>query len=273
MMSKDSVVSSSFRDPSGFLYRKEGVLLRQINKKYRQTYDWFVKKLYPVLKKQELIVNHKEKPLSLAKTRDAYKIIQPDELPFISYPYEWSFSMLQDAALLTLEIMKIALDNGMILKDASAYNVQFKHGKPIFIDTLSFEKYEEGKPWVAYKQFCQHFLAPLALMSYVDIRLNSLLKEFIDGIPLDLAVNLLPLRAKAKLGLFLNLVLHAKSQSKYADIGEKVSVRKMSKLRLKSLVDSLESTIKKLKCNSKNTEWEMYYEKKCNYNQKGMFLL
>ena len=75
-----------------------------------------------------------------------YKVIQPDKVDFISYPYEWSFSQLKDAALATLAIQKEALNAGMILKDASAYNIQFHQGTPLLIDTLSFTKYVEGQP-------------------------------------------------------------------------------------------------------------------------------
>ena len=78
-------------------------------------------------------------------------------------------SSAKDAALWSLKVQQTSLEFGMTLKDSSAYNIQFCNGKPIFIDTLSFEKYREGEPWVAYRQFCQHFLGPLALMSYKDI--------------------------------------------------------------------------------------------------------
>ena len=119
---------------------------------------------------------------------------------------------MKDAALVTLDIQRIALDYGMSLKDGSAYNIQFVDGKPALIDTLSYEKYKEGKPWVAYKQFCQHFLAPLALMSYNDIRLSQLLRVYIDGIPLDLASSLLPLRSWLRIGMLLHIYMHALSQ-------------------------------------------------------------
>src|SRR3989344_3844063 len=113
--------------------------------------------LYDSLTRDGLLVRHEEAEIGISVNRDAYKIIKPEIIPFISYPYEWSFSQLKDAALLTLKIQKAAIYFGMILKDASAYNIQFKNGRPIFIDTLSFEKYVEDSPWVAYRQFCQHF--------------------------------------------------------------------------------------------------------------------
>ena len=144
------------------------------------------------------MVAHKEADLNLAISDSAYKIIKPDRIDFISYPYEWCFGQFKDAALTTLAIQKKAFEFGMTLKDSSAYNIQFANCKPVFIDTLSFEKYSEGQLWAAYKQFCQHFLAPLALMSYTDIRLSSLMSAYIDGIPLDLASKLLPLRSYLK---------------------------------------------------------------------------
>ncbi|MRR31651.1 SAM-dependent methyltransferase, partial [bacterium] len=109
------------------------------------------------------LIPHKEVEIGAEQPEIAYRILQPELVSFISYPYEWSFGQLKDAALTTLAITRQALELGMLLKDASAYNIQFQHGKPVLIDTLSFEIYQEGRPWVAYRQFCQHFLAPLAL--------------------------------------------------------------------------------------------------------------
>jgi hypothetical protein len=178
---------------------------------------------------------------------------------FISYPYEWCFSQLKDAALTTLRVQKVAMNYGMTLKDASAYNIQFHNGKPILIDTLSFEKYEEGTPWVAYRQFCQHFLAPLALMVYTDVRLSQLLKVYIDGIPLDLASILLPAKTKVKFSILMNVHLHAKSQKQYEDKPQNTKNYHMSKRNLLALVDSLESAVKRMKWKAAGTEWGDYY--------------
>ena len=102
----------------------------------------------------------------------------------------------------------------MILKDASAYNIQFYQGQPVLIDTLSFEKYQEGKPWVGYKQFCENFLGPLALMSYKDIRLGQMLREYINGIPLGLVSSLLPKRTYLNFHLATHIHLHTRYQKK-----------------------------------------------------------
>lgn len=259
---------ASFRDPSGFLFTEKDTLYRQVNRLYKEDYDYLNKSgLYKKLVDEGLLVPHKEVRNNLAQTDSAYKILQPTNIPFISYPYEWSFSQLKDAALTTLKIQKIALDHNMSLKDASAFNIQFFEGKPILIDTLSFEKYKEGKPWVAYRQFCQHFLAPLALMSYTDIRLNKLFQLYIDGIPLDLVAKLLPLRTKLKPSLLIHIHLHAASQKRYAnkEIKKESVKKKFGRHSFLGLIDSLEGAIKGLNWKPKGTEWADYYEGNLNY--------
>ncbi len=254
-------IPSSFRDPSGFLFYQDGLIYRQVNISYKENYDYFMNSgLYKILTDSALLILHNEIDSGYAKTNSAYKILKPELIPFISHPYEWCFSQLKDAALITLKIQRKALNSGMALKDSSAYNIQFIKGKPIFIDTLSFEKYREGLPWVAYRQFCQHFLAPLALMSYRDIRLSQLFRVFIDGVPLDLASSLLPFRTRLKPSLLSHIHLHAKSQKYFADKTVNTSNRKMSRLSLLGLIDNLETTVKKLKWQAKGTEWDNYYE-------------
>lgn len=262
MTSQPDYNKASFRDPSGFIFSRNNILYRQINKIYREDYELFIESgLYEKLCEKKLLIPHKDAGLENALSEDAYKIIKPEIVPFISYPYEWSFSQLKDAALTTMTIQKIALEYGMSLKDSSAYNIQFYKGKPIFIDTLSFEKYEEGQPWVAYKQFCQHFLAPLALMSLKDIRLGQLLQIYIDGIPLDLASSLLPAKTKFNFSLLTNIHLHAKSQKHYSDKPvAKTDRKKMSRQALLGLIDNLESAIKKLNWKLSDTVWGNYYD-------------
>jgi len=253
----------SFRDPSGFLYFREGSLLRQVNPYYKENYDLLINSgLYEKLIAQDLIIPHEEVDKQYACSDQAYKIIKPQRIPFISYPYEWCFSQLKDAALTTLKIQKIALDFGMSLKDCSAYNIQFLNGHPVFIDTLSFEKYKEGEPWVAYRQFCQHFLAPLALMQYNDIRLNQLFRIYIDGIPLDLASSLLPVRTNFSFALLSHIHIHAKSQKHYADktVQVKSGQRKINKMAFLGLIDSLQSAVKKRSWKAAGTEWGDYYQ-------------
>lgn len=262
---------ASFRDPSGFLFWWDGVLYRQVNHIYSQEYNQLIESgLYKDLEKIGRIVAHEESDISPIKQDISYKVIRPELIPFISYPYEWSFSQLKEAALVTLLIQKRALKVGMSLKDASAYNIQFNQGKAILIDTLSFEFYNNGQPWVAYKQFCQHFLAPLALMAKKDIRLNQLMRIYIDGIPLDLASKLLPSATKLNLGLMMHIHLHAKAQMKFADkaLGISEQKKEMSKQAHFGLIESLKNTIKKLTWKPSGTEWGNYYEI-TNYTDAG----
>lgn len=252
----------SFRDPSGFIFLQNGVIYRHVNYTYKENYDYLVNSgLYKNLTADELLIQHEEiNRNNLLNFDKAYKILRPDVIPFISYPYEWCFSQLKDAALITLEIQKRALQFGMSLKDASAYNIQFIKGKPKLIDTLSFEKYSKGAPWVAYKQFCQHYLAPLVLMIYIDIRLNQLLRVYIDGIPLSLASSLLKARSYLNFPVLLHIHLHARSQSHFADKSRVEINRQFSLLSFQGLIDSLESYIRKLRWKHKTTEWSDYYK-------------
>ena len=253
------IEDSSFRDPSGFLFYQDNILYRQINKSYKEHYEFFIESgLYEELVKKELMISHEEVKIE-NKNNNGFIVIKPDIIPLISYPYEWSFSQLKDAALLTIEIQKIAKKHHMMLKDASSYNIQFKNGKPIFIDTLSFEKYIEGESWKGYKQFCQHFFAPLALMSHKDIRLGQLLRIHIDGIPLDLTSKLLPMRTKIAFSLLTHIHAHAKSQKYYQ--GKKIDVKKnkISSRSLDGVIESLHYGIKKMSWTPEGTEWGNYY--------------
>ncbi|MEN8242938.1 MAG: class I SAM-dependent methyltransferase [Chloroflexota bacterium] len=262
--------NASFRDPSGFLFRQDGVLYRQVNRRYAAEYDHLMASgLYQGLEKIGRLVAHQESKISPFKPEISYKVIRPEQIPFISYPYEWSFSQLKEAALVTLSIQERALNYGMSLTDASAYNIQFIRGKAGLIDTLSFEFYEEGQPWAGYKQFCQHFLAPLALMAKKDIRLGQLMRNYIDGIPLDLTSKLLPGATKLSPGLTMHIDLHAKAQKKFGDQKAGNSQHKeISKQALLGLVDSLKNTIQKLSWEPSGTEWGSYYES-TNYSDQA----
>ncbi len=268
-MLTDLRLPSSFRDPSGFVFTREGEIFRQVNQVYREHYDFLMGSgLYEALVDSGLLIRHDEVESGPAGQFDAYKILRPEPIPFISYPYEWTFSQLKHAALATLEVQKKALEFGMTLKDASAYNVQFLRGRPVLIDILSPEVYQEGEPWVAYKQFCQHFLAPLALMSYKHVGLVQLFRIYIDGIPLDLAHSLLPNRTFLKPSLQMHIHLHSKLQKKIGHRAETTRRRQGSfnLLAFKGLIDSLESAVKKLRWLPLGTEWADY-DKEDSYDE------
>jgi hypothetical protein len=268
-------LSSSFRDPSGFIFSDTGGIYRQVNSCFATNYDAFMESgLYDKLVGRGLLVSHQEiVDGSVQGTPDCYKIIKPQQIPFISYPYEWSFSQLKEAAMLTLRVQHEAIKHGFVLKDASAFNVQFLDSKAVFIDTLSFDTYVQGSPWVAYKQFCQHFVAPLALMAFTDIELSKLMISHIDGVPLPLASKLLPLRTRLNYSLATHIHLHSRMQQQHSDAAGKDAVIKaksttLSEQGLHALMESLASTVKKLNWKMPKTEWGDYYAN-TNYSDRA----
>lgn len=262
-----SRLGSSFRDPSGFVFQRDGVIYRRIEEPYREDYRALRDSgLHDELVRDGFLVPAEEVPDPDGESSVA--VLRPERIPFISYPYEWCFSQLKDATLLTLEIHRRALARGMALKDASAYNVQFRNGKPVLIDSLSFERYEEGAPWVAYRQFCRHFLAPIALASVVDARLLTLSRVNIDGVPLDLASQMLPGTTKIRPGLLAHIHMHAKSDRPSAGKGEGGSAR-LTKTGMMALIDSLKGTVEGLHWRPSGTEWADYYSE-TNYSDSAM---
>jgi ribosomal protein L11 methylase PrmA len=254
-------VRGSFRDPSGFVFTAGGTLYRQVNRSFSDEYDACVSAgLYDNLIASGLLVAHRDMGLGLAATPDAHTVIEPTPVPFISYPYEWSFGQLRDAALLTLDVQERALERGFVLRDASAYNVQLVDGRPLFIDTLSFERYRDGGPWAAYKQFCEHFLAPLALMSARDARCGRLQREYLDGIPLDLASVLLPRGSWLRPSMLLHIHLHARAMRRYgsASVAEVTGGRGVSKQAMLRLVASLRDAVHGLDWRPAGTAWAGY---------------
>jgi hypothetical protein len=255
---------ASFRDPAGFIFEHEGVLYRQVNPVGRAHFDQLLNSgLYASLTAAGDLVRHDTVDTALSPDGAASLVIRPARVGFISYPYEWSFGQLKDAALLTLRLQKAAVQHGMSLKDATAYNVAFENGRPIWIDTLSFEPLTPGRPWVAYRQFCQFFLAPLALASYVDVRLLQLLRVHLDGVPLDLASQLLPARTRLRPGLLTHVHLHAAAERHMAGRTSRPTSRRtpsMTATAAAGVLDSLERTVKGLTWKPAATTWGDYYE-------------
>lgn len=251
---------SSFRDPAGIVIIEDGKLLRQVNTIYKSDYDLLMASgLYKQLSEDGLLVKHIEH--TPKNHHDSvYKILEPDFIPFISYPYEWCFSQLKEAALLTLTIQLKALEKNLSLKDATAYNIQLQNGTPIFIDTLSFESYKTNRPWVAYGQFCRHFLGPLLLYKYKRNELTKLSTSYIDGIPLKVISESLPFSTKFNFFIFSHVHLHAKMEGKHANDTElKNKQLSLPKERLISIITHLKNGIEKLNLDKYKTEWTNYY--------------
>jgi 2-polyprenyl-3-methyl-5-hydroxy-6-metoxy-1,4-benzoquinol methylase len=258
-MPSTKIHPASYRDPSGYIFKaNDGILYRQVNRIFQEDFDEFKScGLYNDLVTNKILISHQQIDENLTGSKDYYTTLKPILIPFISYPYEWSFDMLKEAALLTLKAAKVAMKYNMMLKDASGYNVQWFDGKMIFIDTLSFEKWDATKPWVAYRQFCEHFLAPLALMHYLKIPLQKLLLSYPDGIPLSLVKKLLPFRSRFNLNTYLHLHLHATYSLKPSTQSNKTIV--FSKTKQENLLQSLEQSIQSFSLNAISGVWSGYY--------------
>lgn len=259
----------SFRDPSGFVFEVDGDIVRTVNEGFSEHWNTCISsKFFAKAIENGELVRFQERAEAI---EGSWKTLTVEKIPFISYPYEWCFGQLRDAALLTLALQNRALKHGLTLKDASAYNVQFIGASPVFIDLLSFEVMREGAPWEAYRQFCMHFLAPLALVAKVDVRFLALSKLWISGIPLDLAAKLLPKRSRLRLGLFWHLFLHARMENRHNDSkgsAEKARKVKVSSRTIQGIVDSLALSVKKLRLVNTKTEWGDYYND-TNYTSKA----
>lgn len=253
--------NSSFRDPSGYVYYDNNDVHRIITGQYIDVYEKnLASGFYKTLIEKNLLINFKESK----KNKDRVDLIV-EKVPFITYPYEWSFFHLKDAALLTLKIMKESLRYNVILKDASAYNIQFVDNSPIFIDIPSFINYEEGMPWGAYQQFCKHFFAPLLLMAYVDVNLNCLMKDYIDGIPLDMAASIL--KNRGGLSAIEHIKLHSKAL-KNTFYSEVKNSQNISKKSLINMIDMMSRQIESLNIKDKRTKWKNYYDN-TNYSEES----
>ena len=252
-------VPGSFRDPDGFVFRRDGIVLRQVNPSFAPHLEAL--RSSGILETGLTLPVEWLGPEAGADDR-AIETLRPEPLEFISHPYEWSFGMLKDAALLTLRLAGEALSRGLVLKDATAFNVQFHRGKPVHIDSLSFEVAREGEPWIAYGQFCRHFLAPLALMARTDPGLLRLLRLELDGVPLPLASRLLPWKTRLQPGLAMHLHAHGRvsgaSAAEASPSSPSTPRRTFSKTAHLALLDSLTRTVEGLRWLPEGTTWAGY---------------
>lgn len=251
---------SSFRDPSGYIAEIDGEIYRFIHPTAQENFTEYVDSgLHAELASSGLIIDHQDLGLSFALAPYGWQTIKPNRVDRISYASEWCFSQLRDAGLLTLEVQTRALKKGFSLKDASSYNVQFDGAKPVFIDTLSFEPSKGDESWVAYRQFCEHFLAPVALMSYCKPDIYKLWNAQIDGVTISLASSLLPLKSWFNLGISTHIHLHALSGSKVDDGANNGNVksRSLSGFQL-NLANSLNKALLSISEPKNTSNWANY---------------
>jgi ribosomal protein L11 methylase PrmA len=250
---------ASFRDPAGFVFQSDGIIYRCISNNYKKQYTHLRESgLSEKLIRSKLLLPFEEVHNEEIES-NCFKIIKPLQIPFLNYAWEWSFEQLKDAALLTLQICLNALEHGMILKDATHLNIQFVNGRPQLIDTLSFEFYEEGDEWIAYRQFCECFLNPLLLAGYCRLEVHKLFRAWPEGIPASTTSSILPFKSKLNLSVLLHVHLQAKFSSGKENATHKYKKKKLSSAQIKNIIHHLKSCIEKLKYPKQKSTWSNYY--------------
>jgi hypothetical protein len=180
----------------------------------------------------------------------------------VSYPYEWTFGMLRDAALLQLELVRRAIGAGMILKDSSPYNVQFRGARPIFVDVGSFEQLREGEAWAGYRQFCMLFLFPLVLHAWKGLPFQPWLRGSIEGISPQECRAFLSARDLVRRGALTHVALHSRLERRYqqhdADIKQELKAAGFRKELIVANVKGLEKTVSRLRSPASASTWSGY---------------
>jgi SAM-dependent methyltransferase len=261
------VESGSFRDRNGRIFYANGVVYRGISTAALEHWQALssTKFFREEIAKGSIIhteqVNSTNTP-DVAALKEWAAVLKHQKIPFVTYPYEWPFGMLKDAALLQLDLLGKALNENMTLKDASSFNVQWEGSQPVFIDVPSFERFAEGTPWVGYRQFCEMFLYPLMLQAYKGVEFHPLLRGRIDGITPEECNNLMSRRDLFRGGVFMHVYLQSKLQAKYGEskreITKEIRSSGFSKELITANVRGLKNIISKLEWKRGTSEWSHY---------------
>jgi SAM-dependent methyltransferase len=255
----------SFRDKSSRVFYEGEKVYRALSRQALAHWNLLQKtSFYPAFSRQGKIVPTHQVSLEVLpeSMRDSWEaVLQHEPIPFLSYPYEWSFGMLQDAALLQLELLMSALQEDMILKDASSFNIQWNGIRPVFIDLPSFIAWTPGHPWSGYRQFCELFLIPLLLQAYRDIPFQPWLRGSLDGISPEVGSRLLG-RDFYKAGVLMDVLLHARFERRYArttrHIKKDLLKAGFNKNMIRANLERLSKIISRLTWNTARSHWTDY---------------
>lgn len=256
----------SFRDPWSRVYVRDGAVQRGLSPEGLAQYEAVsASSFFPALVAEGKVVGTEALPVADAFVGDGWAgALRHERIPCISYPFEWTFEMLRDAALLQLEVTRRALAEGFTTKDATSYNVQFDGARPVFIDVGSFERPPKGEPWAGYRQFCELFLNPLVVQAVAGIPFQPWLRGAIDGIHPSEVAPLIRGRHRLDRRLLVHVRLHARAERRYADHDAEHDVR--SDLRqagfgpkiVLAQLDNLERTVRGLRAGQADSTWSDY---------------
>lgn len=264
------VDSGSFRDRDGRIYRCGDRILRGISAGALEDYRKLEsKKFFKKFSEAGKLVATREVPLDQVPLPEEEKalwagFLEHERVPVVSYAYEWTFGMLQDAAVLTLDLLEAAIRANMTLKDATPYNVQFVAGKPVFIDIPSFETLVPGSTWSGYRQFCEMFLFPLMLQAYKGIDIQPLMRSRIDGVGIQTAANMFSFWERFKKGVFTHVWLQSKLDRRFGstsqDVKSDLKSAGFNKELILANVRKTRKLVKKLSWGGEGSEWGGYEE-------------
>ena len=271
----------SYKDTATRVVEEDGIFYRYIFEEYQQEYDHLMQSgLYLALTEKGLLISHQEVDANPEAQQESqpqqesnvYKKLLPDQISFQSYPFEWSYGQWRIVVYAYLQINKIALAHGMVLKDATPFNFYFEKGKPVLLDTSSFSFFKEGTPWIAYRQFCTELLSPLALMYYNGERWARLSMSHLRGMPLNFVSKQLPFKSWFNSNCLLHIHIHARYANGEAGTNDtknakdiynsKKEQKGFSKEKLLSLFGMIECSLEKCKqAYPFEKHWLTYYQK------------
>ena len=256
----------SFRDPDTRVFHHDGAIFRALTERARA--DWrrlAGTRFYGRATRDGHLVGTREVTggENLPALDPAWAaVLEHARIPVVSYPYEWSFGMLRDAALLQLDLTLAALDEGMTLKDATPFNVQWDGVRPTFIDVGSFTAYEPGDPWTGYRQFCETFLYPLFLQAYRNAPFHPWLRGRLEGMTAGECRSLLAARDCLRPGVLAHVHLQAKAQHRYeaADGNVRAELRAagFGAALIRNNVARLRRTVEGLRWTPPRSTWSEY---------------
>jgi SAM-dependent methyltransferase len=252
----------SFRDPTSRIVYRNGEVYRYLSE--RALEDWralVATRFFSAEMEAGRIVATEEVSEPPAPAGSA-GVLHHERIPFVSYPYEWPFSMLQDAALLQLDLLGEALAEDFILKDATPFNVQWRGSNPVFIDIGSFERLGAGEPWIGYRQFCRQYLYPLMLTTYNNVSFRPWLRGQPEGITAEEMRRLLSTGDRLRSGVLLHVTLQARAERRYAaserDMRAELKEAGFRKELIEANVSRLRKLVAKLKQPADSSTWSEY---------------
>ena len=263
---------ASFRDPDGYVFTRGDRVFRALRKGGADSYRALRKSgLADVLEKDKMMtVSWEVDRVDLGghdiAGDDICMLVEQEKVPVVSYPFEWSFDMLRDAAILSLDVLKACSEFGFVLKDATAYNVQFVGSRPIFIDLLSIKPYVQNQPWTGYAQFCQNFLYPLAVDAIKKLPCQSLLRTYLNGMPVEATRNILGVQAFTSWGMVKHVGLQSLLQrsfgGKQQELVSTVRSFSFSLEHIVALSDDMRRMIGRMSKRSDGSAWSMYQDER-----------